>query len=229
MIKINLLSEGKRPTAVRRAKATSGKLFRSEDLAKWMFGGALLLLVAGFGIYWWLLYSELARTNDQIAEVNEELEELAPIIEEVAEFKAKKAELEHKIQVITELKANQRGPVRVLDEVSRGLPELLWLTKLDMTSNLVSITGETFSTNAVAAFIENLDRVPEFQEPRRTQTTREEDTYNFSLQFGYRPVTQADPSEESGVPAAPPAGGEPGAPPAPGPAPAAPGSTSPSR
>lgn len=212
MIKINLLSEGKRPTAVRRAKATGGKLFRSEDLAKWLFVGSLLLLLAGFGVYWWILYSDLKRTNDQIAEVNEELRELAPIIKEVAEFKAKKAELEHKIEVIRTLKDNQRGPVRILDEVSRGLPELLWLMRLDMTANNVSITGQTFSTNAVAAFIENLDRVPDFQEPRRTQTTREDDVYNFSLQFGYRPVTLANPAEGSApaavAPAAPP---EPGA------------------
>ncbi len=217
MIKINLLSEGKRPTAVRRAKATGGRLFRSEDLAKWLFAGALLLLIAGFGVYWWMLHSELGRTQDQIADVNDELKELAPIIKEVADFKAKKAALEHQIQVISDLKANQRGPVRILDEVSRGLPELLWLTRLDMTANNVSISGETFSTNAVAAFIENLGRVPEFQEPRRTQVTSEKDIYNFSLQFGYRPVTQANPLPET-VPPTSPTGTEAGAAPAAGPA-----------
>lgn len=216
MIKINLLSEGKRPAAVRRAKATGGKLFRSEELTRWLFVGTLLLLLAGFGVYWWILYTDLKRTDGQIADVNAELKELAPIIKEVADFKAKKAELEHKIEVIKTLKDNQRGPVRLLDEVSRGMPELLWLTRLDMTANNVSITGQTFSTNAVAAFIENLDRVPEFQEPRRTQTTRENDVYNFSLQFGYQPVTLANPAEANPVQGTAPAAAAPAAPPAPG-------------
>lgn len=192
MIKINLLAEGKKTAAVRRTKATGSKGAKRDDLVQWFFAGALLLCVAGFGFYWWLLFSELRAKEAEIARAKKEVAELEPIIRQVADFKKKKAELERKIEVISMLKANQRGPVRIMDEISRGLPELMWLTKLDMNANSVIVTGQSFSFNAIASFIENLDKVPEFQEPELIDSTRAEDIYNFSLQFGYKPVTQAN-------------------------------------
>jgi Tfp pilus assembly protein PilN len=197
MIKINLLAEGKKTAAVRRTKATGGKGTKSGDLVQWLFAGALLLCVAGFGFYWWLLFSELREKEAEIARAKKEVAELEPIIKQVAEFKKKKAELERKIEVISVLKANQRGPVRIMDEISRGLPELMWLTKLDMNANSVIVTGQSFSFNAIASFIENLDKVPEFQEPELIDSTRAEDIYNFTLQFGYKPVTQAGEKAEA--------------------------------
>ena len=44
------------------------------------------------------------------------------MIKEVEEYKAKKAELEHKIEVINDLKHNQRGPVQIMDQVSARCP-----------------------------------------------------------------------------------------------------------
>lgn len=206
MIKINLLAEGKKAAAVRRTRAAGGKGPKSEDLAQWLFAGALLLFVAGFAFYWWLLYSELRSREAEIKRAKEEVAELEPIIRKVADFKKKKAALQQKIEVISMLKANQRGPVRIMDELSKGLPELMWLTKMEMTANSVTITGQSFSFNAIAAFIENLDKVSEFQEPELIDSTQAGDIYNFSLKFGYQPVTQAGQQGEAEG-AAPTAGG----------------------
>lgn len=203
MIKINLLAEGKRPTAVRRAKSGDRGKLRQESLVQWLFVGTLLLCLAGFAVTHWLFWSRLKAKEKEIVAADREIAELKPIIEEVQQFKAKKQELEQKISTINELKANQRGPVHIMDEVSKALPELLWLRKLDMDATLVKINGLAFSYNALAAFIENLSRVPEFQEPELTDSKRDGDTYTFSLQFAYKPVVQGGAG--AGLPAETPA------------------------
>ena len=73
-----------------------------------------------------------------------------------------------------------------MDQVSRSVPELLWLNALDVTASNVAVKGQAFNTNAVANFLENLDRVPEFQEPILRDTQRKGQAYDFSINFGFQ-------------------------------------------
>ena len=189
MIKINLLSEGKRPAAVRRTRPAS--FLESENIALWALVAALLLAgalpAAG---WWWWTKSQVAENDEQIVVKQREVDELAAIIAEVEEFKAKQAELEHKIAVIEQLRRNQKGPVRVMDQISRALPELLWLDRMELHGGVITLAGRAFNSNAVAGFLDNLDQVPEFQEPtlRDLQAGREGVyTYSISFNFSFAP------------------------------------------
>ncbi|MDX1644772.1 MAG: PilN domain-containing protein, partial [Thermoanaerobaculia bacterium] len=129
-----------------------------------------------------------------------------PIIEEVEQFEARKAELEHKIGVINDLKNNQRGPVQLMDHISRALPEMLWLNRMQMRGNSVTLNGQAFNTNAVANFIDNLDQVPAFAEPVLKDTSArgrggESGIYNFVVTFTFdasaaRTTQQDEPAVE---------------------------------
>lgn len=201
MIKINLLAEAKRPAAVRRARAATQ--LSGEQLSQYLLVGAVLLAVVGCGLYWWMLHSRGRAKDAEIRAAQREVDELEPIIKEVEDYKAKQAELEHKIAVITELKANQRGPVRVMDEISRALPELLWLTRMEVSTGTVSLEGKAFNTNAIATFTENLDNVPEFQEPDFKKTTREGQIYSFQIFLRYSLLPPPEPGlEDAATPAA---------------------------
>lgn len=185
MIKINLLSEGKR-AAVRKTKAAGGLKLEGQDVGQWMLAAGILLGLAALGVSWWMLDREVKQKQAEVAAAEREVEALASVIEEVEDFKAMKAELERKIGIINELKANQRGPVRVMDHVSRALPELLWLDRMRMTASTIEIEGRAFNTNAVANFIENLDKVPEFDEPTLKDTQEQAGgVYKFVINFGY--------------------------------------------
>ena len=117
---------------------------------------------------------------------------MASVIKEVEDYKAKKSELERKIGVINDLKANQRGPVRVMDYVSRALPELLWLDRMKMSADSIELEGRAFNTNAVASFIENLDKVPEFDEPILKSTEQQGGgVYKYVINFHYSFATHA--------------------------------------
>jgi len=195
LIKINLLAEGKRPAAVRKSREPATSFLQSENAAAWLLLAALLLLgLLPTGIWWWLKSSEIHENEVKIAEAQREVDELAAIIREVEEYKAKQAELERKIEVINQLRRNQKGPVHVMDSISRALPELLWLDKLDMNANSIKLEGRAFNANAVATFVENLDKVPEFQEPilQDLNQDRGGTFYSFAVQFNYSFATLAD-------------------------------------
>ena len=187
MIRINLLAEGKKPVVTKKPAAGRGLkgILESENLALYclLAVAALGLIVVG-GRYG-LLESRISTLTEEVAAFQAEVDELEPIIREVEEFKAKKVELERKVQVINQLKANQRGPVRIMDYVSRALPELLWLNRMQVGSSSITVSGEAFNTNAVANFMENLDRFPEFREPVLRDTSQKGGVYTFTLTFNY--------------------------------------------
>lgn len=190
MIKINLLAEGKRPVAVRKARtAQTGGAPR--EWAVWalvLFTLAGILVVAG---WWFMLDREIKANKQEIAEAEETVRQLEDIIREVEEFKRRKAELEHKISVIQGLRDNQRGPVRVMDEISHALPELLWIDRMNVATSNITLTGRAFNSNAVANFIENLDRVPEFEEPVLRDLAQNNNIYNYTIVFNYSYLRRA--------------------------------------
>lgn len=196
MIRINLLAEGRRPTAVRKA--------RKVDLAErdWTHISLVAAIVLGVLVtagYWFLLDRRERAVREDVAEAEAEVERLRPILEEVEEFKAKQADLERKIEVITNLKNQQTGPVRVMDAVSRSLPELLWLDQMNVSATSIRVSGRAFNVNAVSNFIENLDRVPEFQEPRLGPLRESGEVYQFTINVEY---SLAEPeAEETATPA----------------------------
>ncbi|QQR75807.1 MAG: PilN domain-containing protein [Holophagales bacterium] len=207
MIKINLIAEGKRPVATRKAAPKLG--LGGGDVGVWLIVAGLVLGLGVFGGWWYMLERKIDRKNEEIASAQREVDELALVIKEVDEYKAKKGELEHKIAVINQLKLNQRGPVQIMDLISRALPELLWLTAAEVNSGNITLVGEAFNTNAVANFLENLDRVPEFTEPILRDTERRGPTYGFSISFAYQPapaVTPAAPGPAAAEAGQPPAG-----------------------
>lgn len=211
MIKINLLSEGKRPAAVRKAKPSRLKL-DGGDVAQWMLALGLVLGILAVAGMWYLMNERIKAKQVEVVAAEAEVARLASVIKEVDEFKAKKAELQRKIDVINDLKANQRGPVRVMDYISRALPELLWLDRTDMSAKTIEIEGRAFNTNAVANFMDNLDKVPEFDEPTLKDTEQQGGgIYRFVINFDYSFATHKEPAAGTEG-AAPGAGAPPGAP-----------------
>jgi type IV pilus assembly protein PilN len=203
MIKINLLAEGKRPVATRKSKLQLGG--GGQDLGNLLLVAGLIVgLLAAGGWYLWV-NAKLKQKVEEVAAAQREVEELAQVIKEVEDYKLKKADLERKIDVINGLKANQRGPVQIMDQVSRALPELLWLSNMDVAAATINIRGTAFNMSAVANFIDNLDKVEEFAEPILNDATQvttrgaRAETYNFRINLGYSFVKPKAPTLTTGV------------------------------
>lgn len=208
MVKINLLAEGKRPIIARRAKQPLLQL-SGANAANIVLAAVAVASLLAAATWYFLLERNIKRKAAEIAVAQKEVDELQQVIKEVEEFKRRRDELTRKVQIITDLKNNQRGPVQIMDEVSRALPELLWLTRMDVSASAINFQGTAMNMSAVANFIENLDRVEPFKEPILQDTTRGRSagTYNFRMTMGYsftKPVAPAAPGATTPAAAVPP-------------------------
>jgi type IV pilus assembly protein PilN len=161
LIRINLLSEAKVVAAKKRAPLIP----TGAKLNNFLFFGTFGLGLAYIVVMGLTLLSQRSQLDEEIVKARLEADRLKSIIEEVKEYEGKKASLEAKIQLINALKTNQKGPVRLMDEVSKALPDLVWLTVLDVSGNQITMRGKTLSPNAVATYLENLKKSPFFAEP----------------------------------------------------------------
>lgn len=151
MIRINLLParEAKRRSAVRRQV---------------VLAACLLLAALGLGVWGYTVQAQqLTEHRDELARIEAELKRLESIIKEVQQFEAKKGLLERKVVAIEDIKTKQQRPARLLDEISRSLPEQLWVLSIRETaSQVLQISGKAFDNVGIAAFMENLERTTLF-------------------------------------------------------------------
>ena len=179
MIKINLVAETPTPTAKKRARGDFSLGAKQGDILLLL---VLLVSLLAIGTRWLLLKNERDHLRDVERQKRVERDELLPYIEKVEELEAKRDLLRHKINVINQLKENQRGPVRIMDEVSKALPELVWLNNMTLNGDALSLQGMAMDENAVANYISNLDASPYFQEPVLIDMSRAgADTFRFRL------------------------------------------------
>ena len=185
MIRINLVGEVRKPVAARAASPAVSGVAGESRIADWaLLGVTVVGLMVALGHYL-ILRGQIKDMREQIQVAQAEVDRLAPIIREVQAFKRKKARLKRKLQVISDLKANQVAPVTVMDKVSKALPELLWLNQMQVGGARLRLTGQAFNTNAIATLIENLDRVEEFREPVLRDTTRRGNVFHFVIECYY--------------------------------------------
>lgn len=196
MIKINLIAEAPAAAVARRKKPEeAGAGVRRGDVLLLVI---LLIAVAVTGGVWYKLKThrdDLKRTE---AEMRAERDRLQVFINKVEELEAKRAALQHKIDVINNLKNAQSGPVRVMDEVSKALPELVWLETLSFSGTDLTLVGQAMDENAVANYISNLDASPYFREPTLVDMTRaSKDAFKFNLKCVFSPTPEPMPGVET--------------------------------
>ena len=156
MIKVNLLSPGKKEVA---AGAPSAAFVEEEKEPKINMGavlGAVLLTVGIIGYMYLSQSSELSRKQSLLNERQARKAELDKVLKTVAQLEATKLKLDKKVKIIQELKNRQRSAVRMMDEVSKALPDNVWLTRLTYKSDLVNLEGQASTNDLVADFIQNM-------------------------------------------------------------------------
>jgi type IV pilus assembly protein PilN len=183
MIKINLVAETPAAATTKTERPQFSLGAKQGDIILLIVLAVALIVV---GTQWYLLSHNRSELQEVERQRRKERDELLVYIKRVEELEAKRDALRHKINVINELKRNQQGPVRILDEVSRALPELVWLTQLKLKGNNVELNGTAMDENAVANYISNLEASPFFDEPNLKNMARGRgDTFSFGLNFNF--------------------------------------------
>jgi type IV pilus assembly protein PilN len=200
MIRINLLA-AERPVAKKKAAAAPGALQLYMFLA--LFGGAAVVVCGGL---WYLKEAKLKDLDAQLAAAKQRQAELQTVAKQVEELEKRRRTFQDKVNLIETLKAKQSGPVHMLDELSKALPDFVWLNNLDQKGARLTLKGESATLTAVADFITALQQAgPECGKPdpaNRTKcwfpdvnlvssTASAENVVTFSLTATFRSLEEA--------------------------------------
>jgi type IV pilus assembly protein PilN len=152
MIRINLL-------AAERDRAKKKGVTLGTAGQKLTVGCSLLLVLAGLFIGWryWTVTRDSAELDKEIAAAQQETTRLHSIIQQVQQFEQRKAQLQQRVVLIEQLRKGQTGPVHMLDQISRSLPSMLWLTEVKQIGTEILIDGKCTTPIGVSDFVANLE------------------------------------------------------------------------
>jgi Tfp pilus assembly protein PilN len=177
---------------------------------KFQMGGSQNLLLAGIivvgflvALGWsWARMSELNKVQTEKVQAQAELKRLEEVRKKAEAFKKQKELLERKITLITELKKKQAVPVHILDQVSRNLPDFMWLDSMTANSNSITIMGKATTYNAVSNLYDNLRASGQFVDVVLGKTTEITEGVSFSLTCRYAPPGAAATAQADADPKA---------------------------
>ncbi len=159
MIRINLLAAERTSTKKKKGAVlgTTGQ--------KLTVGCSVILIFAVLFIVWrlWALNRASAAIDAQIAAAQQETTRLHSVIQQVQQFEQRKAQLQQRVVLIEQLRKGQTGPVHMLDQVSRALPQMLWLTELKQVAGDVIVDGRCMTLTGLSEFVSNLEATGYFK------------------------------------------------------------------
>lgn len=162
MIKINLL--GDEAVADNKSK---------------LIVGAYVASVVALCLVFYFIHGQVASKIERLtldSETKElELKKWQKITKDVKDLEAKEAEYNHKISVIANLKKSKIGPVRVLDDLNKAIPERSWLTEIKEDTGLMRIDGKALDNQTIALFMKDLEASDYFESVDLGETRQTED------------------------------------------------------
>ncbi len=178
MIKINLLSSQK-------AKKTRKKI----EIQSQLIGASVVLsvVILGCGYVWMVLGERVDHLQSEKAKLTAELGVLKTKVKEVENYERDKKIVEEKINVIEQLRKNQSIPVLLLDEVSKSLPQRVWLVSLIEQGGTVDLDGKATTNSEIVDFINNLKKSSLFKDVQILESRQSMEgvisIYSFKLKW----------------------------------------------
>ena len=188
MIRINLL-------AAEREKSKKKAVTLGTAGQKLTIGCSLILILAVLFIGWryWALARDSNNIDAEIAAAQQETTRLHSVIQQVQQFEQRKAQLQQRVVLIEQLRKGQTGPVHMLDQISRALPQMLWLTELKQsgTGNEVVIDGKCTTLTGLSEFVSNLEASRYFKRSieivdTKTETTGTSELIKFTIKATFQ-------------------------------------------
>jgi Tfp pilus assembly protein PilN len=190
MIRINLLkpeTKDKEPIVATGVVEEGGK--KSSNLGNLIF----LLHVIGLGAFYFFQKKAFDRENVLLAQARQEKSQLQYVEAKLEEQRKVREALDRKITLIESLNAQRDLAPRLMDELSRRLPEWVWLSDVTYDDKGVQIKGRALSNNLIADYIASLEASAQLMNVNlvsSTQRTTQGDQY---LEFSLRAVIEKKP------------------------------------
>jgi Tfp pilus assembly protein PilN len=197
MIRINLL----KPESKDLREPVAGPGVVEEAVKKGPNVGSLIFLALIIGLAAVFFFQKKAMDREQalLDTAKREKAELQYVEAKLEEQRKARESLNQKITLIESLNAQRDLAPRLLDEMSRRLPEWVWLTEVSYDAKGIQIKGRALSNNLIADYISNLEASPQIMSVNllsSQQRTAQSDQY---LEFSLRATVEKKPEP---VPAA---------------------------
>jgi type IV pilus assembly protein PilN len=185
MIRINLLGVDRD-----RAKKTSLAIPAAHRVT---IGVSIVLVatIVGIGWWFWTLRQESIAVDREIAAAELETRSLRSVLSQVQQFEARRAQLQQRVTLIEQLRKGQSEPVRVLDQISRSVPDRLWLHDMTQSGSDFTLTGFTTSMTALSDFVAAIESTRWFRKPveildsQMTSDAKDGDIVKFVVKASY--------------------------------------------
>lgn len=162
---------------------------------------AILILAALAYFQQKALSAERTRLNT----AREEKARLEPVLAKLDQVGQQRAFLQRKIGLINQLKAKQGSTLRIMEELSAGLPEWVWLTEAALVKQNLQIKGRALSNILISDYMRNLDRSGIFETVSLLVSNQRAQGGNAYLDFTLAAVLAPIPDNAAAsAPAAPP-------------------------
>jgi type IV pilus assembly protein PilN len=107
---------------------------------------------------------KISRLDSDIAKANADIARLQKEIGEVEKFKTRKAELQKKVDIISNLQKGRTGPSRHFDALSAAIPEKCWIDTLSVKEGNVALSGVALNNYTIANFMTALGQTGRFRD-----------------------------------------------------------------
>lgn len=124
---------------------------------------ALVVTVGLCGAAFMYVTGEVEARQEIIENKQAEIARLAKVIREVKDFEKRQKDLRAKLDVLDNLQAARVGPLYLLDELYKAMPDKLWITSFKEGGNRAQISGVGVNEETVALFMRNLEESDLYQ------------------------------------------------------------------
>jgi type IV pilus assembly protein PilN len=123
-----------------------------------------LVVLAGTIYFHTTVTGKIERLGADIVKANADIARLKKEIGEVEKFKARKAELQKKVDIISNLQKGRVGPVRYFEALSSAIPEKCWIDTLSVKDEKVALSGVALNNYTIANFMTALGQTGRFRD-----------------------------------------------------------------
>jgi type IV pilus assembly protein PilN len=176
MIRINLLGNSKPKN--RRSGGPAAPSIEVGDVGSPMVKVlvAVMLLVAFNGYTWYHLDHQAQDIAAKMKVADQKNRELSEVKAKYLERQKEADNYKRRVDVIDQLRANQAGPVNLLNTIGDTVnnTEAVWLNTMKDSGTSIDISGMALSADAVANLIANLQKTGYFKNIEIKETYQDE-------------------------------------------------------
>jgi len=201
MIRINLLKGEKKEVKEITPTPLPEKRKERKQIPLPVFVGVVFVVICGFLFI--QQRNTLKKEIDLLEQAKQEKKSLKDVMNVINEFEQQKSLFQRKINLINELKSKQRSAVIIMDEISRRLPDWVWLTETELKDQTIRIKGKALTNNLIADFIYNLEESAYFSSVNFNRSTQKQQNqisyFEFSLTTQFSIPENIPPSPAASV------------------------------